>query len=87
MPKPIQTVFPTQKHLKGLNKLLKFFKTQTAIAESLGISRQTVNDWYCGRKVITEQYAYRLERMLQDRITIFELRPDLSKKDLRMPKF
>jgi DNA-binding transcriptional regulator YdaS (Cro superfamily) len=71
---------PNRNHLRGLKKLLPYFETQTSIAYTLGVSKQLVNDWFRGRIVIHHSYAIRLEKMLQKRVTLFDLRPDLEKK-------
>ena len=69
----------TRKHLVGLKKILKYFETQACLAEALSLSRQAINHWFQGRIVIPEKHAYRLVDMVQGRVTISELRPDLAK--------
>lgn len=71
-------ILPTSNHLKALKRVLPYFGTQAAIALALGISRQKVNDWFRGRDIIKSEYAHMIERMLQERVTFYELRPDLK---------
>jgi len=69
----------TFEHIKALRKLYKYFSSQRQIGVALDLSKQTINDWFCGRSLIGTLYAMRLEKMLQGRITAFELRPDMKK--------
>lgn len=72
---------PTQKHRKSLMRVCKYFGTQSAIAEALGISKQNVSNWFVGNNVIPEHHARRLENMLQGRVSFYDLRPDCIKRD------
>ena len=81
MAKGCEYIPVTSRHIKGLTKILKYFETQTCLAESLGLSRQTVNSWFKGRKVIPEKHAIRLVNMVQERVDFYDLRPDFIKKD------
>lgn len=71
--------FSTLSHIRGLKKLLKYFESQSEISRVLDISKQNVNGWFTGRTVIPLEQARRLSNMVQGRIKLEELRPDLKK--------
>ena len=73
------TVKITVAHKKAILHALKYFANQADMANMLGITRQAVNHWVSGRKVIPASQAIKLERLIGGKITAEYLRPDLKK--------
>lgn len=84
-----EPILVTRAHIDALHKLLRYFDSQSDIAETLGVSRQAVSHWFSAEKVIPLTQARRLALILGDKVTLEELRPDFAKilkKDLKQMK-
>ena len=61
-----------------LGEVIQIVGSQRALAESLGVSLQAVNQWVNGRRRIPPKQASRIEKLTGGRVTAASLRPDLA---------
>ncbi len=64
-----------------LNEYLKPPRTQTELAERLGVHQTLVGAWLRGEKRVTAERAIDIEKATNREVTREELRPDIFGKD------
>ncbi len=60
-------------------KLLKYFTSQTRLAEELGLDRRFVNQWFTGERLIPLKYILQIEKLTNGAIKLLDLLGDKHK--------
>jgi DNA-binding transcriptional regulator YdaS (Cro superfamily) len=61
-----------------LEKAIEIVGSQRALAESLGVSLQAVNQWVNGKRPIPPKRAFDIQKLTGGRVRAASLRPDLA---------
>ena len=64
----------------GIEKAVKYFGTQTILAEALGVRQEHISMVKRGKRRLTVQHAMRIEELTNGEVTRAELRPDVWSK-------
>lgn len=79
-----KTKYASQKYIDTLEKVIKYFESQTELAERLGISRQLVSMWHSGLSKIPFVYAVKIENLTNGKFKYIDL---LDEETIRYLKY
>lgn len=65
----------TDKTISAINKAIKFFGTDVALARAVGVTPPTVNSWKTGSRPISEKKCVLIEQKTNGEVTRKQLRP------------
>jgi len=70
---------PTKAHIIAINQTVRFYGSQTALADFLGIAQPNIAAWVRGAHTIPLWHAETLSRDKNLGLGILDLRPDIKK--------
>ena len=65
----------TAKTITAINKAIKFFGSDTALAKAVGVTPPTINSWKTGSRPISEKKCVLIEQKTNGLVTRKQLRP------------